>query len=104
MDSCQSYQEMGWGINYPEINGLLEDLDLRSEHMQKMFQEHGDLEEEYRTFELTNLLHVPQRPDGSVFPYIGALTGYYFQAYGSDGLYLFYDESLQKAVICLEYT
>jgi len=104
MESWQSYQEKGWGITYPEINGLLEDLDLRSEQMQKIFQEHGDSEEEYRTFESTNLLSVPHRPDGSVFPYIGALTGYYFQAYGSDWMYLFYDESLQTAVICLEYT
>lgn len=104
VDSMQSYWDKGWGIDYPEINGLLDDLDLRSEHMQKMFLEHSDSEEEYRTFESTNLLYVPQRPDGSVFPYIGALTGYYFQAYGADGLYLFYEESLQKAVICLEYT
>ena len=41
---------------------------------------------------------------GHPFTYVGFVTGYYFQAYGADRIYLFFNKELRKAVICFEYT
>ncbi|WP_236645680.1 hypothetical protein [Brevibacillus sp. VP] len=60
--------------------------------------------EEMESFENTNLINIPTRPDCRTFPYVGSLTGYFFQSYGADSLYLFYDRDLKKAVVCFEYT
>lgn len=75
-----------------------------SEEAQRDLQEEGESLEDWLRFEQTNLLHVPRTPEGETFTYVGRLTGYYFQAYGADALYLFYSRELGKAVVCLEYT
>ncbi|MGE7823966.1 siderophore biosynthesis protein [Paenibacillus sp. NPDC093718] len=100
----QEKLEKGWGLSFPEINGLLDDIGFMSDEAQRDLQEEGESLEDWLSFEQTNLLHVPRTPEGNTFTYIGRLTGYYFQAYGADALYLFYSKELRKAVICLEYT
>lgn len=100
----QEKLEKGWGLSFPEINGLLDDIGYMSEEAQRDLQEEGESLEDWLRFEQTNLLHVPRTPEGETFTYIGRLTGYFFQAYGADALYLFYSKELCKAVICLEYT
>lgn len=100
----QEKLEKGWGLSFPEINGLLDDIGFMSEEAQRDLQEEGESLEDWLRFEQTNLLHVPRTPEGETFTYIGRLTGYFFQAYGADALYLFYSKELCKAVICLEYT
>jgi hypothetical protein len=47
---------------------------------------------------------VPKDEYGHPFTYVGFVTGYYFQAYGADRIYLFFNKELRKAVICFEYT
>ncbi|MCR8984579.1 siderophore biosynthesis protein [Brevibacillus laterosporus] len=100
----QDKQEKGWRLEYPAINGFLDDVAFKSEEMQKFMKEYDVSMEEIEIFGNTNLINIPTRPDGRTFTYIGALTGFYFQAYGADCLYLFYDRDLKKAVVCFEYT
>lgn len=100
----QDKQENGWGLEYPEINGILDDVAFKSEEKQKLMKEYEISMEEMESFENTNLINIPTKPDGSTFTYVGSLTGYLFQAYGADCLYLFYDRDLKKAVVCFEYT
>lgn len=94
-------QASGWGLEYPEVNGILNDVRFMSEEGQGMLE---DCEHESDVFDYTNLLHVPKDANGQPFTYIGAVTGYYFQAYGADRIFLFYNKELKKAVICFEYT
>ncbi|GGF88306.1 hypothetical protein GCM10010912_36980 [Paenibacillus albidus] len=100
----ENKQAQGWGLSYPEMNGMLDDIAFMSDEAQEYIEEYGESAEELLAFEMTNLIHVPKRENGEVFRYIGALTGYYFQAYGADKVYLFYDHQLRKAVICFEYS
>ncbi|EJS67825.1 hypothetical protein CON38_12065 [Bacillus cereus] len=65
---------------------------------------HEDCVNEEEIFDYTNLLYVPKDEYGHPFTYVGFVTGYYFQAYGADRVYLFFNKELRKAVICLEYT
>lgn len=58
--------------------------------------EEGESLEDWLRFEQTNLLHVPRTPEGETLTYIGRLTGYYFQAYGADALYLFTQGSCSR--------
>ncbi|WP_341277959.1 siderophore biosynthesis protein [Paenibacillus sp. FSL H8-0537] len=97
-------QADGWGLSYPEINGIWDDIAFMSDEAQGYLQKYNETVEELRRFENTNLLHVPKKANGEVFDYIGSITGYYFQAYGADNVFLFYDKELRKAVICFEYT
>lgn len=94
----------GWGTDLPEINGVLDDLAFQSDEEQQFIKKYNESIEEMQKFEQTNLLHVPKTADGETFAYVGRLTGYLFQAYGADSLYLFYDRALRKAVVCFEYT
>lgn len=41
---------------------------------------------------------------GEILPHIATIEGYDFQQSAADMLFLFYDQSINKAVICLEYT
>ena len=50
-----------------------------------------------------NLIEKPLH-NGKLLPYIASLEGYDFQQSAADQLFLFYDETIKKAVICLEYT
>lgn len=47
---------------------------------------------------------MPKDEYGHPFTYVGFVTGYYFQTYGADRIYLFFNKELRKAVICFEYT
>ena len=51
-----------------------------------------------------NLIDKPVKADGSLFNYIACMEGYNFQENAADQIYLFHDDQLSKAVICLEYT
>lgn len=42
--------------------------------------------------------------NGELFPHIATVEGYDFQQSAADMLFLFYNQSINKAVICLEYT
>ncbi|MGZ9868725.1 siderophore biosynthesis protein [Priestia endophytica] len=94
-------QTSGWGLDYPKINGVLDDLRFMAEEGQELLE---DCDNEDEIFDYTNLLHVPKDEKGHPFTYIGFVTGYYFQAYGADCIYLFFNKELRKAVICFEYT
>ncbi|WP_149093901.1 siderophore biosynthesis protein [Paenibacillus terrae] len=97
-------QSSGWGLSFPEVNGILDDIAFQSEEAQSYIKEYGESIEEMLQFEHTNLLYVPKCANGETFTYIGSFTGYYFQAFGADSVYLFYDRELRKAVICFEYS
>lgn len=97
-------QTSGWGLEYPEVNDILDDVAFMSDEAQEFIREYDESLEEMLKFENTNLFHVPKNLNGEVFKYVGSLTGYYFQAYGADCVYLFYDKELRKAAICFEYT
>ncbi len=97
-------QSNGWGLSFPEVNGILDDIAFQSDEAQSYTKEYDESIEEMLRFEQTNLLHVPKRSNGDTFTYIGSFTGYYFQAFGADTVYLFYDRELSKAVICFEYS
>jgi hypothetical protein len=89
---------------YPEYFGLIEDVKHQSIDVKAMMKEHNISVEEMDTFEDTNLLEVPKDNNNKVFEYIGYLTGYNFQKNGADALYLFQNQEMKKAVICLEYS
>lgn len=92
-------------IEYPEIGGILDDIQFRSKEDQESLKECDITFEEAMKFDCsTNLCQLPYDQEGNIFTYIGRLTGYLFQQYGADGLYLFYNKELKKAVVCLEYT
>ncbi|MED4455539.1 siderophore biosynthesis protein [Metabacillus fastidiosus] len=95
-------QESGWGLGYPEVNGILDDIGFLTEDGQELLEDCNDSME--GVFEYTNLFHIPKDSNGETFTYIGYLTGYYFQAFGADRIYLFFNKALRKAVICFEYT
>ncbi|PEJ35469.1 siderophore biosynthesis protein [Bacillus pseudomycoides] len=94
-------QTNGWGLDYPKINEILDDIHFMTEEGQELLE---DCTSEDEIFDYTNLLYVPKDEDGHLFTYIGFTTGYFFQAYGADRIYLFFNKELRKAVICFEYT
>ena len=94
-------QASGWGLDYPKVNGLLDDIRFMTKEGRVLLE---DCDHEEEAFDYTNLLYVPKDEDGHPFTYIGFATGYYFQAYGADRIYLFYNKDLKKAIICFEYT
>lgn len=89
---------------YPEFFGLIDDIKHQSKEVIKMMKEYNITEEEMHTFEDTNLLEVPKDINNNVFEYIGNFTGYNFQKYGADTLYVFQNKNMKKAVVCLEHT
>jgi hypothetical protein len=93
-------QTAGWGLEYPAVNGILDDVRFTTDEGQILLE---DCAHEEDAFDYTNLLYVPKDEDGHVFTYIGFATGYYFQAFGADRIYLFFSKKLKKAVICFEY-
>lgn len=94
-------QTSGWGLDYPKVNGILDDIRFMTEEGKELLE---DCVSEDEAFDYTNLLYVPKNEDGHPFTYIGFATGYYFQAYGAGRIYLFFNKELRKAVICFEYT
>ncbi|BCC58543.1 TPA: siderophore biosynthesis protein [Bacillus cereus] len=94
-------QTNGWGLNYPVVNGILDDVRFMTEEGEELLE---DCDNEDEIFDFTNLLYVPKDEYGHPFTYVGFVTGYYFQAYGADRIYLFFNKELRKAVICFEYT
>lgn len=77
-----------------DVGGLSEGmLEEGFNHIDEMFQE-----------EYGNLVDTPKRDDGKVFSYVGYLSGYKFQEYGCDELYLFFDADSKKAVVRLVYS
>lgn len=50
-----------------------------------------------------NLINKPYH-NNQILPYIACVEGYDFQKCSADQVFLFYDENIKKAVICLEYT
>ncbi|AJH15386.1 hypothetical protein [Myroides profundi] len=92
-------------IQYPEIAGILDDIQFQSKEDKDCLEECEISFEEAMQFEdSTNLTNLPYDAEGNIFTYIGRFTGYLFQQYGADSVYLFYNKELKKAVICLEYT
>jgi hypothetical protein len=89
---------------YPEFFGFIDDIKHQSKEVKEMMKEYGISIEEMAACEDTNLSEVPKDDDQNVFEYIGNLTGFLFQKNGADALYLFQNQELKKAVICLEYT
>ncbi len=100
-DEFTKKQDSGWGLSYPPVNGILDDLRFLTEKGQELLE---DCNHENEVFEYTNLFNVPRDETGQPFTYIGFATGYYFQAFGADRIYLFFNKELRKAVICFEYT
>ncbi|WP_158211103.1 hypothetical protein [Myroides phaeus] len=88
----------------PEIGGIIDDIQFLSKGEQEYLTKYNVSLEEAKAFEGTNLIEKPFDKDGNIFDYIGRLTGYIFQGYGADSVYLFYNKELKKAVICFEYT
>ncbi|WP_121967462.1 hypothetical protein [Myroides sp. N17-2] len=92
-------------IQYPEIGGILDDIQFQSKEDRDCLEECEITFEEAMQFDdSTNLTELPYDKDGNIFTYIGRFTGYLFQQYGADSAYLFYNKELKKAVMCLEYT
>lgn len=89
---------------YPEYFGFIDDIKHQSEEAKKIMEEFDISMDEMNAFEDTNLLEVPKDKNNKIFEYIGSLTGYNFQKYGADALYVFQNLDMKKAVICLEYT
>lgn len=100
-DDFDQKQKSGWGLSYPEVHGVMDDIRFTTSEGMDLLE---DCESEEKIFDYTNLLYVPKDEHNRPFTYIGFLTGYYFQAYGADRVYLFYNQSLKKAVVCFEYT
>ncbi|MDM1398877.1 hypothetical protein HX049_17175 [Myroides odoratimimus] len=50
-----------------------------------------------------NIIEKPYH-NGEVLPHIATIEGYDFQQSAADMLFLFYNQTINKAVICLEYT
>lgn len=75
-----------------KINGVLDEINI------------DNLPLDECTYAGTNLIDKPVRPDGNIFNYIACMEGYNFQENAADQVYLFHDDQLKKAVICLEYT
>ncbi|CAN2250053.1 hypothetical protein M1D98_12550 [Bacillus sp. K7] len=94
-------QTSGWGLDYPKVNGILDDIRFMTEEGQELLE---DCVSEDEAFDYTNLLYVPKDEDGHLFTDIGFATGYYFQAYGAGHIYLFFNKDLRKEVNCFEYT
>lgn len=88
----------------PEIGGILDDIQFLSKSEQDYLMKYNVSLKEAKKFEGTNLIEKPFDKDGNIFDYIGRFTGYLFQGYGADCVYLFYNKELKKAVICFEYT
>lgn len=92
-------------IEYPEIGGILDDIQFHSKEDRDCLEEcEISFEEAMRFEDSTNLMELPYDKEGNIFTYIGRFTGYLFQQYGADNAYLFYSKELKKAVMCLEYT
>lgn len=92
-------------IEYPEIGGILDDIQFQSKEDRDCLEEcEISFEEAMRFEDSTNLCELPYDKEGNIFTYIGRFTGYLFQQYGADSAYLFYNKELKKAVMCLEYT
>lgn len=92
-------------IQYPEIAGILDDIQFQSKEDKDCLEECEISFEVAMQFEdSNNLTNLPYDAEGNIFTYIGRFTGYLFQQYGADSVYLFYNKELNKAVICLEYT
>lgn len=106
-----------WDIRRLERLRKLTAEDLEKDELSAYFAErlaqktHGVFEElnieslplEDCKFGGDNLIEKPFH-NGKLLPYIASMEGYDYQLHAADQLYLFYDETIQKAVICLEYT
>jgi hypothetical protein len=75
-----------------KINGVIDEINI------------DDLPLDECNYSGTNLIDKPVKADGSIFNYIACMEGYNFQENAADQIYLFHDDQLKKAVICLEYT
>lgn len=127
----QYYQKNGYLYNRSSYRPGLEVWDIRRlERLRKLTV--GDLEKDelsdyfaerlekkiYGVFEELNTKSLPledcnfsgenliEKPyyNGKLLPYIASIEGYDYQLHAADQLFLFFDENIQKAVICLEYT
>ncbi|MNR04860.1 hypothetical protein D3C85_1208530 [compost metagenome] len=74
-----------------KINGVLDEINV------------GNLLLEDCQFGGENLIDKPFN-NHQPFSYIGCMEGYDFQQHAADQVFLFHDQELNKAVICLEYT
>lgn len=74
-----------------KINGVLEEVNVEN------------LSLEDAQFGGENLMDKPFNKN-KLFNYIGCMEGYDFQEHAADQVFLFHDQELNKAVICLEYT
>ncbi len=75
-----------------KINGVIDEINTDHQPLDKCL------------YSGTNLIDKPIKADGSIFNYIACMEGYHFQENAADQLYLFHDDEMKKAVICLEYT
>ena len=89
---------------YPEYFGFIDDIKHQSKETKEMVEKYNISLKKIESFKNTNLPETPKDNDNKVFEYIGRLTGYKFQKYGADSLYVFQSQKMKKAVICLEYT
>ena len=60
-------------------------------------------EEDEEWLESNNLLE-PHNAAGEPLLFVCRVSGYGFHEYGADGVWLFYDETDQRAVVCFEWT
>lgn len=86
-----------------KIGGVLDDIMFKSAKSLRNQIECGHSIEYLKSFSNHNFT-APVTPNGDVFEYIASMEGYDFQKYAADQIYLFHDQALNKAIICLEYT
>ena len=89
---------------FREMYGILEDIQFHSLESVCLRKEYNIPLKDMKSFKMTNLTELPRDKEGNIFEYIGSFTGYLFQCFGADKVYLFYSKELKKATICLEYS
>lgn len=75
-----------------KINGVIDEINTKNLGLDECQYSGG------------NLIDKPVKADGSLFNYIACMEGYNFQENAADQIYLFHNDQMNKAVICLEYT
>jgi hypothetical protein len=91
-------------FKYPEYFGMISDIKHQSKEVKDMMSKYNIKLEDLESFNNSNIIELPKDGDDNIFEYIGRLTGFFFQKYAANSLYVFQNRELKKAVICLEYT
>lgn len=101
----EEYPDIDFGYN-AEFFGFIEDIKHTSkETKDHMVKENISLQEMNSLESFEYILHnIPVDHNNKIFEYIGYLSGDIFQQNGADGLYLFFNPEIKKAVFCTEFS